>query len=105
MNNIICNYDLEFIHPNRSSLTRLMKNYSDEITISFVDSPKKDKKENFFYVKALVSCEENASFSFTDTIEKLINKIKFLELGGSFIDNIGRGYVDSFCRKQYTKTY
>ena len=99
----MCNYDLEFIHPSRASLTRLMKNYSGDIDISFADSPKKQKGDYFFSVKANVSCEETGTFLFTDVIKDLVNRIKFLEIGGSFIDGVGRGYVNSFSEKQYTK--
>lgn len=105
MNNIICNYDLEFIHHNRSSLIKLMKNYSDKVNISFIDLPKRQKGDYFFSVKANASCEETGSFLFTDIIQDLINRIQGLEIGGSFIDNLGRGYVNSLGEKQYTKKY
>ena len=105
MNNIICNYDLEFIHFNRASLVKLMKNYSGSVDISFTDTPKRKKEDYFFSMKANVSCEETGNFIFTDTIRDLINKIQGLEIGGSFIDNLGRGYVNSLGEKQYTKKY
>jgi hypothetical protein len=105
MNSIICNYDLEFIHPNRASLTKLMKNYSGKVDISFIDSPKREQGDYFFSIKANVSCEETGVFLFTDIIKDLIDRIKFLEIGGSFIDGIGRGYVNSLAEKQYTKKY
>ena len=34
-----------------------------------------------------------------------MDKIKFLEIGGSFIDNYGRGYINSFGHKDYTKFF
>ena len=105
MNSIICNYDLEFIHPNRSSLVRLVKNYNDSVSISFGDSPKKLEDSYGYYISARISCEETGEFIFTDILKKLLNKVHLLEVGGSFIDNIGRGYVNSLCHKDYTKTY
>tara|TARA_Y100000592_G_scaffold95782_1_gene163020 strand:+ start:402 stop:740 length:339 start_codon:yes stop_codon:yes gene_type:complete len=105
MNNIICNYDLEFIHSNRASLVKLMKNYSESVDVSFTESPKRKKEDYFFSVKANVSCEESGTFLFTDIIKKLTDRVKGLEIGGSFIDNLGRGYVNSLGEKQYTKKY
>ena len=102
---MICNYDLEFIHFNRASLVKLIKNYGGSVDISFVDSPKRQKEDYFFSIKANVSCEETGNFLFTDIIQDLINKIQGLEIGGSFIDNLGRGYVNSLGQKQYTKKY
>ena len=40
-----------------------------------------------------------------DTLKKINDRAPLLEIGGSFIDNFGRGYIDSLCRKQYTKKY
>ena len=105
MNNFICNYDLEFIHPSRSSLVKLIKNNSSDSGIVFSSSPRKSKSDKFYSVKASVSCEESGTFIFTDIIKDLTERINLLEIGGSFIDNIGRGYVDSLCQKQYTKYY
>ena len=105
MNSIICNYDLEFIHPNRASLVKLIKNYDDSVDISFVDSPKRADEGYFYYTKAKVTCEETGTFMFTDILKKLVDKIHLLEVGGSFIDNVGRGYVNSLCQKDYTKIY
>ena len=105
MNNIICNYDLEFIHFNRASLIKLIKNYPENINISFIEAPKRQGSDYFFSVKANVSCEENSDFTFTDIIKDLVFKIQGLEIGGSFIDNLGRGYINSFSEKQYTKMY
>ena len=102
MNNIICNYDLEFIHSSRTSLMKLIKNYKGDIDISFIDIPKRQDGDYFFSIKANVSCEENSNFIFTDIIKDLVFKIQGLEIGGSFIDNLGRGYVNSLSEKQYT---
>lgn len=105
MNNIICNYDLEFMHSSRTSLMKLIKNYKGDIDISFTDIPKRQDGDYFFSIKANVSCEENSNFIFTDIIKDLVFKIQGLEIGGSFIDNLGRGYVNSLSEKQYTKMY
>jgi len=105
MNNIICNYDLEFIHSSRTSLMKLIKNYKGDIDISFIEMPKRQDGDYFFSIKANVSCEENGNFIFTDIIKDLVSKIQGLEIGGSFIDNLGRGYVNSLSEKQYTKMY
>ena len=84
---------------------KLIKLYSEEVSVSFHGMPVREKEDYFFSVKGSVSCEEDGSFSFTDVIKKLTDKIKGLDVGGSFIDNIGRGYVDSVGEKQYTKKY
>ena len=105
METIICNYDLEFMHPNRASLSKLIKNYDEDIKISFLDAPSRDPDLRTFSVKASVSCEESGYFLFTDVLKKLVNKINLLDVGGSFIDNVGRGYINSLQEKQYTKYY
>ena len=103
--NFICNYDLEFMHPNRNSLVKLVKNQTEDSNINFLSSPKKIKSQKLFSLKASVSCSENGNFVFTDVIKDMCDKINNLEIGGSFIDTIGRGYVNSLNQKQYTKYY
>ena len=100
-------YDLEFLHPNRASLVKLMKNSekNEEVNFSFQDSPRKVRNENLYYVKAITSFEETGYTLLTDTLKDLTNRIKFLEVGGSFIDNYGRGYVNSFTDKEYTRYF
>lgn len=65
------------------------------------------KQEDSFYFKtsALVSCEESGTYLFTDLIQKLLSEDNYLDIGGSFMDNIGRGYVNSLGHKDYTKLY
>tara|TARA_Y100001938_G_C7981518_1_gene374640 strand:+ start:554 stop:862 length:309 start_codon:yes stop_codon:yes gene_type:complete len=100
---MICSYDLEFIHPRRGSLYNIINNYNDSVEINFSSSPKKKRGENFFYVKASVSCEETGNFLFTDVIQSLLEKNPSLEIGGTFMQPVGKGYVDSFGTKQYVE--
>lgn len=104
MINFVCNYDLYFSHPNRSALVKLINNNSKK-DLNFQSSPKKNKNNHLFSVRATASVEENGNFSFLDVLDDINQKSDLLEIGGSFMDNVGRGYVDSLCQKQYTKTY
>ena len=103
----ISHYDLEFLHPNRASLGKLIKSFpkGGSPSFSFQDTPRKVRGKNLFYVKAIVSFEETAYDTLSDKLSELLDKITFLEVGGSFIDNHGRGYVNSCGDKDYTKFF
>lgn len=104
-NNFISNYHIVFSHPSRSSLVKLINSYSGKTPISFSATPKKQKKEYLFSVSGSASADEGNGTSFLEELKELDDKITLLEIGGSFIDNLGRGFVNSLCQKQYTKTY
>lgn len=105
MNNIICNYDLEFSHPRKQVLSKLQKSFISDDSISSDIPPSKPEKSNFFSMRVSVSCEESGNYLFTDKIQKMLDSNVLLDIGGSFIDNIGRGYVNSLGHKDYTKIY
>jgi hypothetical protein len=100
---MICSYDLEFIHFRRGSLYNLMSNYDGKVAINFSGPPVKDRGENYFHSKASVSCEETGDFLFTDIIKSLLQEDSLLEIGGTFIQSAGKGYIDSFGSKQYVE--
>lgn len=105
MNNFVSNYEVHLSHPNRSALVKFIKNYKEDVPLHFQSAPSKTKEEVVFSTVATASCEETGEFSFLDTLKKINDRAPLLEIGGSFIDNFGRGYIDSLCRKQYTKKY
>ena len=100
---MICSYDLEFIHPKKGVLYNIIKNYNESISINFGSSPKRSQSKKFFYIKASASCEETGSFLFTDIIKSLLDENPSLEIGGTFVQPVGKGYIDSFGSKQYVE--
>lgn len=105
MNSLICNYDLELFHPRKQSLVNVQKKMKEIDGVSCEIPPQKIDKGTGFILKALVSKEETGSYTFIDDIKKLLESNVLLDIGGSFIDNIGRGYINSLGDKDYTKTY
>jgi len=105
MNSLICNYDLELFHPRKQSLVNIQKKMKEIDGVSCEIPPQKIDKGTGFILKALVSKEETGSYTFIDDIKKLLESNVLLDIGGSFIDNIGRGYINSLGYKDYTKTY
>ena len=100
-----CHYDLEFMHPNRASLTKLMKNASDNesFKLHFKGSPQKVDDSRVYSITATASAIETGSKILTDDLKDLLFKIKNLEVGGTFMDHYGRGYINCFGDKDYTR--
>ncbi|MDA1237321.1 MAG: hypothetical protein O3A15_00045 [Proteobacteria bacterium] len=100
-----CHYDLEFMHPSRSSLIKLIKNSSnsESFKFHFKGSPVKIDSLRLHSVTATVSAIETGSDSLTDDLKALLSKVKSLEIGGTFMDHYGRGYVNCFGEKDYTR--
>ena len=103
----VAHYDIEFLHPSKGSLSKLIKSTGEDKKYSFTfqDSPRKVRGQNLFYVKAIASFEETAYDILSDKLMELLNKVKFLEVGGTFIDNYGRGYINCFGCKDYTRFF
>lgn len=97
-----CNYNITFIHSNHDSLKSFIEKTSHK-DMSFVQKVRKAKGKNFFTAKASVFCEESSSDSFTDFIKKTLDLNENLEVGGTFSEPSGEGYIDCFGDKHYTK--
>ena len=65
--------------------------------------PKKKKGDKLFTSKISVVAEETEVFSFTDLLSEAQESDCLLELGGTFQDPSGKGYLDSFGLKDYTE--
>jgi hypothetical protein len=100
-----CHYDLEFMHPNRASLTKLIKNSSsnESFKFHFKGSPIKIDHLRLYSITATASAIETGASILTDDLQDLLFKIKNLEIGGTFMDHYGRGYINSFGEKDYTR--
>lgn len=105
MNNIICNYDLELFHPKTKVLKKIQSILIEKEFISSFNPISKQENSFYFKTSASVSCEESGTYLFTDLIQRLLSENNYLDIGGSFIDNIGRGYINSLGHKDYTKLY
>ena len=104
MNNFISNYTLEFSHPSKKILYEL-KSRSTLSNVAFDDFISFDKNSHLHSVKTNTSIEESGDFVFVDVIHDLLSEFDQLEIGGSFIDDYGKGYVNSLAEKQYTSTH
>lgn len=105
MNSLICNYDLELFHPKKQALVNIQKKIKEVDGVSCDTPPQKIDQGPGFILKVLASKEETGTYTFLDNIKKLLESNVLLDIGGSFIDNIGRGYINSLGDKDYTKTY
>lgn len=103
METFICNYDLTFFHPVRKNLYSLIQNSPKHF--SFQDSIEYDKSTSAFTCKASATVSETSDFSFVDEIKSLSDSCEKLDIGGSFNDNYGRGFITSLFEKQYTSTH
>ena len=98
-----CNYNLTFIHSNHYKLKNFV-NKTNHKDMSFTQNVRKFKGQSFFTTKASVYTEESASHSFIDFIKTLLNDNENLEVGGTFNEYKGEGYIDCFGDKHYTGT-
>lgn len=97
-----CNYNITFIHTDHNFLKKFVDKVSHK-DLSFVQKVRKSKGKNFFTAKASVFSEETSSSSFTDFLKNLLEDNENLEVGGTFSESSGEGYIDCFGDKHYTK--
>tara|TARA_B110000858_G_C17536632_1_gene351652 strand:+ start:280 stop:597 length:318 start_codon:yes stop_codon:yes gene_type:complete len=101
MSNCITSYSLDVIHRDLSSLNEIVFDRLNQSYIRIIHKPKKSDNQNISSCKISVLFEETESLFFTDIIKDLLSEDDFLEIGGSFVDPSGEGYVNSLGDKDY----
>jgi len=103
MSSCITNYNITFRHPNIEKLKKILDKQFNQDYVYVLDRPKKKKGDKLFISKISVVAEETEVFSFTDLLSEAQESDCLLELGGTFQDPSGKGYLDSFGLKDYTE--
>jgi len=101
MSNCITNYNLDIIHRDLSSLNEIIHSRLNQSYVRVIHKPKRNDSQKISSCKIAIVFEETESLLFTDIIKDLLSENDFLEIGGSFVDPSGEGYVNSLGDKDY----